>query len=382
MFRFIGKMGTMQNETGNKELPIYNCHIHTFTTKHVPGNFISIQLGSLPGRMVSALIRWNWFARCLVSLTKNINPKLNDMLERQGRFLKTGSLASQEQVFKQIERQYPSETVFVVLPMDMQFIGAGDPLESLERQHQELLNLSYQSPFKGRIIPFFAVDPRRDNIVKLVEQNLHEDKFRGIKIYPNLGYKPTDPTLLKIYKICEERGYPVLAHCSPGGIWARGLTERDRRRFAHPKNYIPILKAFPDLRLCLAHFGGAEEWGKHLKSRRETTGPYRTWVRWISDMISSGEYPNLYTDIAYTAFVPRVKGLYIDLIDFLKVILSNPKISERVLFGSDYYMVEREEMSEKEASILLRSRLGEEVYFQIAHENPMKFLFNIFPSTP
>jgi predicted TIM-barrel fold metal-dependent hydrolase len=361
------------------ELPIYNCHIHTFTTRHVPRYFVSIQLGLFLGRMVSALMRWNWFARSLILLTKRLNPKLNDALERQGRFLQTGNLVSQEKVFRQIEKQYPSNTTFVVLPMDMQFIGAGDPFDLFDQQHQELLELAYQSEFKGRIIPFLAVDPRRDDIVKTAEQNLGEGKFRGIKIYPNLGYSPSDPTLLKVYKICEERGCPVLAHCSPGGVWARGMTERQRRRYAHPKNYIPILKAFPNLRLCLGHFGGAEEWAKHLKSRRESSGPYRTWVRWISDMIASGDYPNLYADISYTAFVPRVKGLYIDLVDYLKVMLSNEKIRAHVLFGSDYYMVEREEMSEKEASVLLRSRLGEDLYFQIAHHNPRKYLFDVSP---
>ncbi|GAB4504664.1 MAG: amidohydrolase family protein [Anaerolineales bacterium] len=364
------------------EYPIHNCHIHTFTSKHVPRYFVSIQLGLFLGRIVSALLHWNWFASLLIRFAERFNPRLNDALERQGRFLKTSNKATQMEVFKNIEKQYPNDTLFVVLPMDMQFIGAGEPLESWEEQHQKLLDLAYRSPFKGRIIPFMAVDPRRDGIVKFADQNLGEEKFRGIKIYPNLGYSPEDKVLKKVYAICQERGYPVLAHCSPGGIWARGMSEKDRRRFAHPKNYIPILREFPELRLCLGHFGGAQEWVRHLKSRRRSSGPYRTWVRWISDMITSGEYPNLYTDVSYTVFVPRVKGLYIDLIDYLKVMLSNEKLRSHVLFGSDYYMVEREEMSEKEASILLRSRLGEELFTQIVYHNPRKYLFNIFPSTP
>jgi hypothetical protein len=49
-------------------------------------------------------------------------------------------------------------------------------------------------------------------------------------------------------------------------------------------------------------------------------------------------------------------------------------VRERVLFGSDYYMVERESVSEKEASLLLRSRLGEDLYKQIAHTNPIEYL--------
>jgi predicted TIM-barrel fold metal-dependent hydrolase len=86
------------------------------------------------------------------------------------------------------------------------------------------------------------------------------------------------------------------------------------------------------------------------------------------------KYPNLYTDISYTIFMPRIRGLYIDLVDYLKVLLSSPNIRESVLFGSDYYMVEQEEITEKESSILLRSRLGEDLFKQIAYTNPKKFL--------
>jgi len=104
-------------------------------------------------------------------------------------------------------------------------------------------------------------------------------------------------------------------------------------------------------------------------------------VRTIYEMIASGEYPNLYTDISYTVFTPKVQGLYVDLVDYLKVLLTNERVRQRVLFGSDYYMVERESISEKEVSLLLRSRLGEDLYKQIAYTNPRAFL-GIGPHRP
>ena len=112
---------------------------------------------------------------------------------------------------------------------------------------------------------------------------------------------------------------------------------------------------------------------KHLKGRTRANQE-EAWVRTIYDMIASGRYPNLYTDISYTVFTPKVEGLYVDLVDYLKVLLNNPRVRERVLFGSDYYMVERESLSEKEVSLLLRSRLGEDLYKQIAYTNPRQFL--------
>jgi hypothetical protein len=38
-------------------------------------------------------------------------------------------------------------------------------------------------------------------------------------------------------------------------------------------------------------------------------------------------------------------------------------------------MVEREKVSEKEVSIGLRAHLGEKLYFQIAYDNPRKYLY-------
>jgi uncharacterized protein len=318
----------------------------------------------------------------LMDLLVRINPASNDIFERTARFLKIAEQPSQADVFKQVELQYPEKTtVFVVLPMDMTFMDMGELATPIERQHEELLTLTHA--FEGQIVPFYAADPRHEDIVERVRANLAPDKFQGIKIYPNLGYKPDHPRLMEIYKLCIEGSYPVLTHCSPGGIWRYGLSKEERRANSEPENYRRILetKGYRDLKLCLAHFGGAEEWVKHLKGR--TRGNQEeAWVRTIYEMIASGRYPNLYTDISYTVFTPKVEGLYVDLVDYLKVLLNNPRVRERVLFGSDYYMVERESLSEKEVSLLLRSRLGEDLYKQIAHTNPRQFLGIGTPEKP
>ena len=309
----------------------------------------------------------------LINLLVRINPASNDIFERTARFLKIAEQPSQREVFTQLELQYPENTVFVVLPMDMGFMNLGELETPIECQHEELLTLAQSSG--GQIIPFYAADPRHEDIVERVNGSLARDKFRGIKIYPNLGYKPDHPKLMEIYKLCIKGGFPVLTHCSPGGIWRYGVSKEERRANSGPLNYKRILdtKGYRNLKLCLAHFGGAEEWVKHLKGRARRDEE-EAWVRTIYEMIASGKYPNLYTDISYTVFTPKVQGLYVDLVDYLKVLLNNPLVRQRVLFGSDYYMVERESVSEKEVSLLLRSRLGEELYKQIAYTNPREFL--------
>jgi len=318
----------------------------------------------------------------ILNFLGKLNPAPNDALERYSRFLNTALLGSQLNVFNEIQLQYPQGTKFVILPMNLEHMGwllRWVP-KKIDNQHAELLRLARklngETEAQKIVYPFFTVHPKQGNIDQVIEKMekgryFSRNKFRGLKIYPNLGYYPNDPKLMKIYRVCEENGIPVISHCTPHGIWKLGLSEEKRRCFGKPENYKIIMSKFKKLRICLAHFGGAEEWANRLQKPEDETA----WVRLIYDMLRSKDYENLYTDISYTIFEPKVKGLTIDLIDYLKVMLeSNTKVREHVLFGSDYYMIEQEKITEKEVSILLRSRLGDDLFFQIAYTNPRRFL--------
>jgi hypothetical protein len=137
----------------------------------------------------------------------------------------------------------------------------------------------------------------------------------GFCMNPALGFRPFDEFcehLPRFYRECEKNNIPILAHCAPGGITTHdaeyylddvgerverskvrhemilkeGLSSSqnsklftsrycgeeyvvsgkygDLNRFymndGHPKSWIPVLEYFPDLRLCLAGFGGNSEW--------------------------------------------------------------------------------------------------------------------------
>lgn len=392
---------------------IYNCHIHIFTRDHAPRHFLKLLLDDTPlgrflglrlrtwvGIALSELSQLSWFAFVLKYVaTWLAHATGNDILEREAAILDTGNKKTQAEVLEEIESQYPQGSCFILLPIDMTHADLGELPESIEEQHAKLLAIAAEQ--RDRLFPFYFADPRRENLVDEVCRNLHADRFRGLKIYPNLGYRPDDPRLLPVYEICQRRNMPVMAHCSIGGVWQYGRTKADRIELGTPHNYKKILREFPGLRICLAHFGGGDEWQRHLEGRRldvrieqlddgttktrrrqksvgETTSrdddEREPWIKTISDMITSDRYPNLYTDISYTAFAPRFGTLYFDLYDYLKVLLTNQKLSRRVLFGSDFYMVKRERLTEKEVSIALRSRLGEELYFQIANRNPRAYL--------
>lgn len=295
-----------------------------------------------------------------------------ETLKRYERFFQTGMEKSQEDIFNKICSQYPEKTRFVILPMDMEFMGAGKPETSYREQLDELAQLYKAKP--ETIIPFFAADPRRPGLLELFKEFIENRGFKGVKLYPNLGYFPDHPKLKEIYAICQERNIPVLAHCSPGGISQRGISKEEAQAFSHPANYKNILKEFPRLNFCLAHFGGTQEWERSLIGKSPRQGEDASWLSVILEMLRSGEYPNLYTDVSYTLFCEAPSYRPFTYFDYLKVMMANNNVCAQVLFGSDFYMVEQEKVSEKEVSIALRSRLGEEMYFQIAHHNPKKFL--------
>ena len=138
-----------------------------------------------------------------------------------------------------------------------------------------------------------------------------------------------------------------------------------------------VLNEFPDLRICLAHFGGTEDWDDYLKSEWRDGNAQLERMNWLSQimtMVGSGEYPNLYTDISYTVF------RFQRYVPVLKVFLENERIRSRTLFGSDYYMIKQEKFPERELSIRLRGELGREWFTMIAFENPTVYLAGQAPS--
>ena len=360
-------------------MEITNCHMHTFTHAHVPDRYVP--------RILERLLRIDWVRDGLLAFVLLFGPSRRTRLARYARILDVSHKRSQEAVFLIARGFYPRGTRFVVLPMEMAFMGAGEVPEPLSTQHACLAKLARDYP--GLVIPFAAVDPRRPGVVEETKRLLENDGFRGIKLYPPTGYHPADPRLRELYTYAAERGIPVMTHCSrPAHVQYRGEPTEDMRRdpvtgnrldldrvglltlFTDPDSYVPILERHRGLKICLAHFGGEAEWDKYLRQpwQPETANGHKSWLAKIADLIRSGKYENLYTDISYTLFVDD------DYVHMLKVLLADVRIAERVLFGSDFYVVENAKLDERRIAVRLRSVLGEELFDKIARENPERFL--------
>lgn len=233
--------------------------------------------------------------------------------------------------------------------------------ERWEKQlkYTELAVLKY--PLK--LLPMFHYDPRRWQVEGItgngfpLAQVTGEGLYIGFKMYTAQGYRPFDsrlPILKDFYFKCSVGKIPILNHCTPGGAVTfekeeyinfkhlkDGLAdgkEKDgmtgeayyNKHFVSPDAWIKVLEAtvndrpLNDLYLCLAHFGGPTDEGL-------------AWNKQIIEMICSGKYPNLYTDIsssfASDEFRAYFKGIILD-----KKNTNLKRLKERILFGTDWYM--------------------------------------------
>jgi len=353
---------------------IYNCHIHTFKEEDIPRRYLPLGLvrilASTPGfKTIGFLLNW-------------INPFTeNDQFSSYQRFIKIGKLKSQQDIFEECRKFYPRQSKFIVLSMDMKYMRAGKVPRNYEDQLMELAELKARYP--EYVLPFVHADPRRPGIFDLVKKCIEDLNFTGIKLYPSLACFPYDPVLMPILEYAQENKLPVMAHCSPNNPTfyhgcprkIRRLFEgskipiidgnsRNRRKlcanFASPENYRFLLEQFPDLKICLAHWGSDYSWKKFLERPGETND----WFLIIKDLME--HYNNLYTDISFTVHNR-------DNFPLLKVMLTDQAIRQRILFGSDFYMVETK-ATERRFSIDLRGYLGEEDFKTIAVDNPVRYL--------
>lgn len=350
----------------NMDKTIYCCHNHLFTDKHIPNRFftlLGVPLVPVARNKVMRIVM-RGAMKAVVPFTKN------DTAHRYAAFIKAAYRKTQEDNLKHLIDYYPEgKTRFVILPMDLSCMGAGKVPVSIDLQHEELAALTKDPRYKDILIPFAHIDPRAENALERLKKLVEEDGFRGVKIYPPLGYRPDHPILMnEIYPYMVEKNIPLITHCSPGVVNSHDLPKKDAQQLADPAHYETVMRSYPQLKICLAHFGGISEWQRHIYEPRSRRQENPTWLSKILKMMRSGNYPNLYADISYTVF--NIK----DHLPLLKILLEDPMVQEKVLFGSDFYMVEAERFPEKKLSLKLRSELGAEMFWKIANENPMIYL--------
>ena len=187
---------------------IINCHSHLFTHENIPNDYFPFFL--VPAARIAPL-RWalRGILKVIVPWTKN------DKVQRYAAFIRAAYRDSQEDNLKNLMGYYPEGTKFIALPMDMALMGAGNLIEDIDAQHAELASLARSEKYKDIVIPFAHIDPRREDALDRLKSLVEQDNFRGVKIYPPLGYGPDHEVLIDaIYPYMVEHNIPLLSHLS------------------------------------------------------------------------------------------------------------------------------------------------------------------------
>jgi predicted TIM-barrel fold metal-dependent hydrolase len=268
-----------------------------------------------------------------------------------------------------------------ILMMDLEKGWGRTITKSMTQQIDELKNLANEHP----ILPYLAIDPRRaddgkDNLYDLFLKAFTEGdvKFFGVKIYPSLGYSPSDERLLPIYEICEKKNIPVLTHCggeivstfekeievrigSKREIWAENNRIDLARRLNNPENWEYVLERYKNLKLNVAHFGGDTAWQEY----RDNGSQKR--IDKIVELMNV--YENVYADFSFNVIE---EGIF----DTFDVFLSNSiKAKERSLFGTDFWVVlPAGSLVERQEDFLITLEDHRDDLISI---NPRKYLFGM-----
>ena len=355
---------------------IHNCHTHLFNLYHVPKYY--------KGKLFPVTLIKN--ERIAALLYKLINKRLN----QYAAFFYAAMKRSSEDIFNELKGYYPGKTKFVALSIDFDFMGAGKCLKPFLIQIEELRIL--RDKFPENIFPFIGIDPRRDHLLDLVKKYIEDYNFTGLKLYPSVGFFPDDPKLFPIYEYAEKNEIPITVHCIPknrnhfrGKItkeWKEkvrpvpGFNSKETRKkydfamyFSHPYWYEQILHTFNNLKINLAHFGGSDEWNKYLDMPANDEKQI-SWYKMIRRLIENPKYKHVYSDISFTVYN---RNLY----PLLKNLLKNDTTRNHILFGSDFYMLQKD-YRERRFGLDVRGYLDDEDYWRIAEINPRRFLSSKF----
>lgn len=248
------------------------------------------------------------------------------------------------------------EDAAVLLSLD---ITRGDgAAELFAKQIEDTAALAFAYP--GRAFPFYGLDPRRSQPLARLRKAVEESTYVGVKIYPSTGWKVGDPRMAEVYDYCHQQDLPILMHCNDVGFYS----DKADTANADPGHWLPILQRLPRLKVCFAHFGGGSGLVKPAI-------PPAHWARKILSLMESfgGVYADLSSHSAPMKDAASTKSYFTNL----KALLADARYRDRILFGTDYWLV-RFRLTETRHWRYFEENLGPEGFERIAAQNPRRFL--------
>ena len=187
--------------------------------------------------------------------------------------------------------------------------------------------------FPDRFIGFGSLHPESESLEEDAK-HLVELGLKGVKLHPDIqSFKVDSPKGIKLFEICNSLGLPVLLH-----------TGDSRFDNSNPNRVERILKAFPDLTIIGAHFGG--------------------WSVWDTAPQLLHKHQNLYVDTC-SSFYALSRERAREIIDIYG--------TDKVIFGTDFPMWKQAE----ELEFLFSLGLNDKQLQDILYNNLAKILKSV-----
>jgi|GEM_PF-1894026 len=241
------------------------------------------------------------------------------------------------------------------------------PVKQIEA-HTRISELAMKSKIAGRqvaihpYVPFnpwryvvdrdrMGLDGKPITVLHDVKRAVGEQGFVGVKLYPPCGFLPVgndhlhdyatggfgaklDAGLEELFTWCEQDKVPILTHASLGNAFFKDAAWRGA-----PWSWRHVLERHRTLQLCFGHFGNLEG----VLGTSDAVSCV-AWADAFADLMV--EYDNVYADISDSdAAQSDAKGR-LDYQDRFLFWLcrrladkdSGPKLAQRLLYGSDWWM--------------------------------------------
>jgi len=186
--------------------------------------------------------------------------------------------------------------VSVIFPVDYGLLLGEPPIHIFD---QNKLYAEIARRHAGRMIPFVAIDPRRQGGLKHCEQAYREWGMKGFKLHAGVGYMPDDPVCNWVYEKAAEWDIPIMCHT--GGAPSAPLHWENSR----PAYFASAAARYPETVFILAHAGDVGWWQEAMQAAAWLPNvyldlslwqkpfrkmPYRefvAWLRHLTDMVGA-----------------------------------------------------------------------------------------------
>ena len=182
------------------------------------------------------------------------------------------------------------------------FVVINAPVRAYKKIPNDFI-ADYVAQYPGQAVGFASVDPNDPTAAEEFERSVTDLGLQGLKVSPVYqGFDPWSPEAWELYYLANKYDVPVMFHM--GGMYdPNGTLE-----WGNPLRLDKVGRAFPDLRIIVAHFG--------QPNMQETAMLMRKNM-------------NVFTDLS--ARFHRKWQLYNGLMVAIEY-----KVTDRILFGSDF----------------------------------------------